>query len=74
MDILKAFKINIDEFPVNIQGTQDEPFFQANQIAKILDMKNIREVLRTFNEDERNKISTDTLYIIKNIFLIIYSN
>ena len=40
MDILKAFKINIDEFPVNIQGTKDEPLFQANQIARILDMKN----------------------------------
>ena len=39
MDILKAFKINIDEFPVNIQGTHDEPLFQANQIAKILTYK-----------------------------------
>jgi len=61
MDILKAFKINIDEFPVNILGTQDEPLFQANQIAKILDMKNIREVLRTFNEDEKGVSLTDTL-------------
>ena len=39
MDILKAFKINIDEFPVNIQGSQDEPLFQANQIAKIWILK-----------------------------------
>ena len=42
MDILKAFKINTDEFHVNIQGTHEEPLFQANQIAKILDIKKIR--------------------------------
>jgi prophage antirepressor-like protein len=42
MDILKAFKINIDEIPVNIQGTKDEPLFQANQIARILDIKKVR--------------------------------
>ena len=60
MDILKAFKINIDEFPVNIQGTHDEPLFQANQIAKILDIKNIRDAIRYFNEDEKGVVLTDT--------------
>ena len=60
MDILKAFKININEFPVNIQGTHDDPLFQANQIAKILDIRNIRDAIKDFNEDERGVVSTDT--------------
>ena len=60
MDILKAFKIDINEFPVNIQGTHDDPLFQANQIAKILDIRNIRDAIKNFNEDERGVVSTDT--------------
>ena len=60
MDILKAFKINTDEFHVNIQGTHDDPLFQANQIAKILEIKNIRDAIKDFNEDERGVGSTDT--------------
>ena len=61
MDILKAFKINTDEFHVNIQGTHDDPLFQANQIAKILDIKKIRNSIKDFNEDEKGALSTDTL-------------
>jgi prophage antirepressor-like protein len=61
MDILKAFKINTDEFHVNIQGTHEEPLFQANQIAKILDIKKIRNSIKDFNEDEKGALSTDTL-------------
>ena len=61
MDILKAFKININEFPVNIQGTHDDPLLQANKIAKILDIRNIRDAIKDFNEDEKGALSTDTL-------------
>ena len=61
MDILKAFKINIDEFPVNIQGTQDEPLFQANQIAKILDIKKVRNSIKDYSKDEKVAHDTSTL-------------
>lgn len=61
MDILKAVKIEINEFPVNIQGTHDDPLFQANQIAKILDIRNIRDAIKDFNEDERGALSNCTL-------------
>ena len=53
MDIIKAFKLNEQEIKVNIQGTQDEPLFQANQIGKILDIKKIRNTIQNFNEDEK---------------------
>jgi prophage antirepressor-like protein len=61
MDILKAFKIDINEFPVNIQGTHDDPLFQANQIAKILDIRNIRDAIKNFNEDEKVITNSYTL-------------
>jgi len=61
MDILKAFKINTDEFHVNIQGTHEEPLFQANQIAKILGIQKIRNSIKDFNEDEKGAHSTGTL-------------
>ena len=38
MDILKAFKLINENYEINIQGTLDDPLFQANQIAKILDI------------------------------------
>ena len=61
MDILKAFKIDINEFPVNIQGTHDDPLFQANQIAKILNIKNISKSLVNLNENEKVITNSYTL-------------
>jgi prophage antirepressor-like protein len=61
MDIIKAFKLNEQEIKVNIQGTQDEPLFQANQIGKILDIKKIRNSIQNFNEDEKSAYTTSTL-------------
>ena len=61
MDILKAFKINTDEFHVNIQGTHDDPLFQANQISKILNIKNICKSLVNLNENEKVITNSYTL-------------
>jgi len=70
MDILKAFKINIDEFPVNIQGTQDEPLFQANQIGKIVDIKNMAKSLMNFNDQEKVLTSSYTLGGMQNCLFL----
>jgi prophage antirepressor-like protein len=53
MDLLKIFKLCDGEHEINIQGTIEEPLFQANQIATILEMKNIRTILSGFDERER---------------------
>ena len=53
MDLLKIFKLCDKEEEINIQGTIDEPLFQANQIATILEMKNIRTILTGFDENEK---------------------
>jgi prophage antirepressor-like protein len=61
MDILKIFNLNNTNFQLNIQGTLEDPLFQANQIGKILDIKNINQNLTDFNSDEKVLCSTYTL-------------
>jgi prophage antirepressor-like protein len=60
MDILKAFSLLETEYPINIQGTPEEPLFQANQIGKLLGFSNIRENLRDFDSDEKVVFLSDT--------------
>jgi len=61
MDILKAFKLVDKEININIQGTFDEPLFQANQIGKILELVNINESLKDFSSDEKVIILADSV-------------
>jgi hypothetical protein len=62
MDILRAFKLCGNEININIQGTIDEPLFQANQIGKILEMKKIfqiiliKELMRSKNKNSFMKL------------------
>jgi prophage antirepressor-like protein len=53
MDIVKAFISNEETCNINIIGTYDEPLFQANQVAKILGIVNIRTSIVNFEEDEK---------------------
>jgi prophage antirepressor-like protein len=61
MDILKAFKLVDKEININIQGTFENPLFQANQIGKILELANINENLKDFNENEKVIILADSI-------------
>ena len=65
MDILKAFSLINENHHINIQGTVDNPLFQANQIGKILGIINIRESIKDYHEDERSVSLTDTAFGIK---------
>ena len=70
MDILKAFKLINENYEINIQGTLDDPLFQANQIAKILDIKNISDAITDFNDDEKHIVLSDSNKgIQKTLFL-----
>jgi len=53
MDILKAFKLDNNEFEICIKGDFDNPLFQANQIGKMLGLKNISASIRNFDDDEK---------------------
>ena len=67
MDILKSFKLLDKETILNIQGTIEEPLFQASQIGKILDMKNIHESIKDFDIDEKNSLITHTSGGLQNM-------
>jgi len=60
--IVKAFVTNDETAEINIQGTYDDPLFQANQIGKLLGILNIRATIKDFEEEERqvNTIYTST--------------
>jgi prophage antirepressor-like protein len=61
MDILKAFSLLDIDYPINIQGTLEEPLFQANQIGKILGIVNIHHSLIDFSNNEKVCLTTATL-------------
>jgi prophage antirepressor-like protein len=67
MDILKIFNLYDNEIKINIIGTVENPLFQANQIGKLLGLRNIRESIKNFDEDERCVSTTDTLGGKQNI-------
>ena len=47
---------------LNVQGTDDEPLFQANHIGKLLGLTNIHETVKGYNDDEKEMILTSTKY------------
>lgn len=53
MDIIKAFKLDNTEHPINIQGTIDEPLFQATQIGELLGIKKIRNTIKDFSPQHK---------------------
>ena len=60
MDILKAFSLLDTEYQINIQGTLEDPLFQANQIGKLLGIVNIRDSIKEFSERDKHVVLTDT--------------
>jgi prophage antirepressor-like protein len=53
MDIIKAFQKNEIGINITIQGTYEEPFFRASDIANVLEMTNIRVMLQNFDDTEK---------------------
>ncbi len=53
MDIIKAFQNNDTGMNITIQGTHDDPLFRASDIGVILEMTNIRVIMKDFDESEK---------------------
>lgn len=70
MDILKAFSLCDKEYHINIQGTIDEPLFQANQIGKLLGMVKIQNQMSTFDNTEKVSCETSTLGGIQKVLFL----
>jgi prophage antirepressor-like protein len=60
MDILKAFSLLDENHTINIQGTPENPLFQANQIGQLLGITNIHQNIQEFSEKERHLCLTYT--------------
>jgi prophage antirepressor-like protein len=60
MDILKAFSLCGHEYTINIQGTYENPLFQANQIAQLLELKNMHNQICKFNDSQKVLLATES--------------
>lgn len=60
MDIVKVFAETDETAEINIQGSFDNPLFQANQIGKLLNIKDIISTLRNFDDDEKGMLQIQT--------------
>jgi hypothetical protein len=46
---------------INIQGTPEDPLFQASQIGELLEIAAIRSTVRDFDDDEKVVHTVHTL-------------
>jgi prophage antirepressor-like protein len=53
MDIIKAFENNDMQMHITIQGSHEEPLFRASDIAAVLEMTNIRVMMKDFDATEK---------------------
>lgn len=67
MDIVKAFATDEETAVINVQGTCDDPLFQANQIGKLLGIIKIHNTIVDFDEDEKVTHSMGTLGGVQNV-------
>ena len=64
VDIVRAFTdAGLERgVTINIQGTSEDPLFQASQIGALLGLVNIRETIKEFDDDEKDAVSsTDSI-------------
>ena len=50
-----------NDLDITIYGTYEEPLFKAKDIGDLLEMRNIREVIKNFNNKQKGVSLTDTL-------------
>jgi len=56
-----------NDLDITIYGTYEEPLFKAKDIGNLLEMSNIREVIKNFNNKQRCVSLTDTAFGKKEI-------
>lgn len=67
MDILKCLNLTKDIYKVNIEGTHENPLYQANNIAEILELTNIHQSLMDFDSTEKVILLTKTNGGMQNV-------
>ena len=46
---------------IQVYGTYEEPLFKAKDIGELLEIKNIRDSIKNFNDKQKGVVLTDTL-------------
>lgn len=67
MDILKVFSMYDKTHSINIQGTIENPLFQANQIALLLGLKSINKQIMNFDSSLKGITESNTLGGVQKI-------
>jgi prophage antirepressor-like protein len=60
MDIFRAFNLNDEEHIINIQGTVEDPLFQANQVCDLLGIKSFRSSIIDFTDEHKVLLKVKT--------------
>ena len=60
MDIFRAFNLNDEEHIINIQGTVEDPLFQANQVCDLLGIKSFRSHINDFTDEHKVLLKVKT--------------
>lgn len=60
MDIIKIFTANGTDTNINLKRDNENLLFRASDVGLVLDIKNIRSTIQTFNEDEKVVVEIDT--------------
>ena len=53
MDIIKSFVLNNSNYEVSILWKDDKPLFRALEIAQVLEIKNVSDSIKNFDNDEK---------------------
>ena len=67
MDLLRIFNLVDDRHDVNVQGTYEEPLFQADHIGDLLGMKKIGDTIKDFSVKYKVSLSTTILGVPQEV-------
>jgi prophage antirepressor-like protein len=70
MDIFRAFNLNDKDHLINIQGTIEDPLFQANQICDLIGIKSFRSHIDDFTEEHKVLCQIKTNGGIQNVIFL----
>ncbi|KAJ3081620.1 hypothetical protein HK102_002232, partial [Quaeritorhiza haematococci] len=57
MDLIKAFSSGSEQYQITVKGDHKKPLFKAADIARILEISNVSESLKDYDEDEKTTLS-----------------
>ena len=59
MDVLKTFLFENSKHDVEIQFREEKPMFRADQIGRVIGIKNVRDAVKNFDSDEKGVEKSD---------------